>query len=403
MALKSYNEALVKPFTEYFKSKGVTINGICSMLANLYAESALYPTNLQNSYNKKWNITDEEYTRQIDDHKRNFEDGAGYGICQWTYYSRKRNLLNLATERDVSIGDMLLQFDYLCWELINKYGSVWKVITNPMSSISDCARRFMLDFERPANQSEANQQKRVEYATDFYNKYFAKAPEVKYSRDVYMNKMRSFLGAADGNAKHKEIVDIYNSFLPHPRGYKLTINDPWCAATVSAAAIAVGYTAIYPIECSCTQLIKQAQTMGIWQENDAYVPKPADLILYDWEDDGKGDCTGQPNHVGAVETVSNGKITVIEGNYDGKCQRRVITVNYRYIRGFICPKYSEQPQPTPEPTPTPPTPTIYVVQKGDTLTKIAKDFNTTVDAIMKVNPQIKDKNKIYVGEKILIP
>ena len=78
--LGSYNEKLVKPFTEYFLSKGVTVNGICGMLGNIYAESALYPTNLQNSYNKKWNITDEEYTRQIDDHKRNFEDGAGYGI-----------------------------------------------------------------------------------------------------------------------------------------------------------------------------------------------------------------------------------------------------------------------------------------------------------------------------------
>lgn len=396
--LGSYNEKLVKPFTEYFLSKGVTINGICSMLANLYAESALYPTNLQNSYNKKWNITDEEYTRQIDEHKRNFEDGAGYGLCQWTYYSRKRNLLKLATDRDVSVGSAHIQFEYLYWELTNKYRSVWNVITNPASTISDCTRRFMLDFERPANQSEANQQKRVEYATDFYNKYFAKAPEVKYSRDVYMNKMRSFLGAADGNAKHKEIVDIYNSFLPHPRGYKLSINDPWCAATVSAAAIAVGYTAIYPIECSCTQLIKQAQTMGIWQENDAYIPKPADLILYDWEDDGKGDNKDTPNHIGAVEVCSNGSITVIEGNYDGVCKRRVIKVNGRYIRGFICPKYNEQPQPTPQPELI-----VYVVQKGDTLTKIANMYNTTVDVIMSVNPQIKDKNKIYTGQKILIP
>lgn len=396
MALKEYNKALVKPFTQYFLSKGVTVNGICGMLGNIYAESALYPTNLQNSANKKWGITDEEYTRQVDDHERSFEDGAGYGLCQWSYYSRKRNLLKLATEKDVSVGDVNVQFEYLYWELTHSYKSVWNVITNPKSTISDCARRFMLDFENPANKTEANQLKRVGYAEDFYNEYFANQPVV-YSRDVYVNQMRSFIGAADGNAKHREIVDIYNSYLPHPRGHKLTMNDAWCAATVSAAAIATNYTALYPIECSCTKLMELAKGMGIWQENDNYSPKPADLILYDWEAS-TGECTGQPNHVGAVETCENGKITAIEGNYDGKCQRRTIPIGWRYIRGFICPKYNEQPQPTPKPEII-----IYVVQKGDNLTKIAKMYNTTVDAIMAANPQITNKNLIYVGQKIRIP
>ena len=217
----------------------------------------------------------------------------------------------------------------------------------------------------------------------------------KYYRSVYMNQMRSFLGAADGNDKHKEIVDIYNSYLPHPRGHKLTMNDAWCAATVSAAAIAVKYTAIYPIECSCTQMMNIAKSMGIWEENDNYSPKPADLILYDWEAS-TGECTGQPNHIGAVESCSDGKITAIEGNYNGKCQRRTIPIGWRYIRGFICPKYNTEPAPTPKVT-------TYVVQKNDNLTKIAKKYNCTVDDILKLNPKITNPNLIYPGQKILVP
>ena len=46
--------------------------------------------------------------------------------------------------------------------------------------------------------------------------------------------------------------------------------------------------------------------------------------------------------------------------------------------------------------------TIYVVGKGDTLWEIAKKFNSTVDAITKIN-NIDNADMIYPGEKILIP
>lgn len=46
---------------------------------------------------------------------------------------------------------------------------------------------------------------------------------------------------------------------------------------------------------------------------------------------------------------------------------------------------------------------IYTVQPGDTLNKIAARYHTTVDAIMKVNSQIKNASLIYVGQRIVIP
>ena len=114
----------------------------------------------------------------------------------------------------------------------------------------------------------------------------------------------------------------------------------WCACFCSAVAISLGYTKIMPIEISCGQMINLAKQMGIWVEDDAHIPLPGDMILYDWDDSGKGDNTGWPDHIGIVESVSNGYIQVIEGNYSDSVKRRSVLVNGRNIRGFICPKYT---------------------------------------------------------------
>ena len=44
---------------------------------------------------KKLKMTDTEYTSAVDDGRyKNFvKDGAGYGLAQWTFWSRKQNLL----------------------------------------------------------------------------------------------------------------------------------------------------------------------------------------------------------------------------------------------------------------------------------------------------------------------
>jgi LysM repeat protein len=60
--------------------------------------------------------------------------------------------------------------------------------------------------------------------------------------------------------------------------------------------------------------------------------------------------------------------------------------------------------PTPPPTPPPPSSgQVYSVQRGDTLRNIASRWSTTVDEVLKVNPQITNPNLIYVGQAINIP
>lgn len=45
----------------------------------------------------------------------------------------------------------------------------------------------------------------------------------------------------------------------------------------------------------------------------------------------------------------------------------------------------------------------YKIVKGDTLSKIAKDKGVTLQALLAANPNIKDANKIRVGQSIKMP
>jgi LysM repeat protein len=59
---------------------------------------------------------------------------------------------------------------------------------------------------------------------------------------------------------------------------------------------------------------------------------------------------------------------------------------------------------TPEPTATPgPTFMIYVVRSGDTLSKIAAQFNVSLSSLLAANPYITNPNHIVVGQRIFIP
>ena len=152
--------------------------------------------------------------------------------------------------------------------------------------------------------------------------------------------MQGWVGWSEANGKHKKIIDIYNAHKPLARGYAVKYTDQWCATTVSAAAIQCGLTDIMPTECSCGRMIELYKAMGRWMESDAYRPASGDIIMYDWQDDGKGDNTGAPDHVGIVEKVVGNVITVIEGNKGKAVSRRTIAVDGRFIRGYCLPDYA---------------------------------------------------------------
>lgn len=152
--------------------------------------------------------------------------------------------------------------------------------------------------------------------------------------------LAQYEGCAEGSSQHRHILAVFNDSGYCTR-YKMTIYDAWCATGASAAFIATGLHSIFNCEeCSCNEMIRKAQALGIWVEDDAYVPKTDDLILYDWDDNGVGDNRGSSDHVGVVVSCDGRNIRVIEANKNNTVGYRTLAVNGRYIRGFITPKFS---------------------------------------------------------------
>ena len=82
----------------YLKGAGLNDFGTAGLMGNLYAESGLIPNNVENLYEKRLGVTDASYTAAVDSGKYQFfaTDKAGYGLAQWTYCSRKAELLDYA-------------------------------------------------------------------------------------------------------------------------------------------------------------------------------------------------------------------------------------------------------------------------------------------------------------------
>ena len=265
-------------------------------------------------------------------------------------------------------------------------------------------------------------------------------------RNELVSTAAYYLGTKQGSAQHKAIIDIFNQVKPD--GGAAGYSDAWCAEFASACAIKAFGTKqakeFFPLSWNCGTIVSKAKKMGIWVENDAYKPSPGDWILYDWDDSGRGDNTNGPDHVGIVENVSGSKIKVIEGNYSKAVKERTLSVNGRYIRGFVAPKYSAMATSEKKKTVDQLAQEViagkwgtgstrkkkleaagynydavqkrvneiladqkkkktitYTVKKGDTLSAIAQKYGTTVKAIAAEN-KISDVNLIRVGQKLKI-
>ena len=142
---------------------GLSPIGACAMLGNMQAESAMRANNAQDGCSI---LSDEQYTAAVDNGSyTNFvHDEIGYGLCQWTFWSRKENLLRFVRRLGVSISDASAQVSFVLWELQNEHSRLWTYLQSA-TGLYEASSRICLEYEQPAIN---NVEERAQYANQFY-------------------------------------------------------------------------------------------------------------------------------------------------------------------------------------------------------------------------------------------
>lgn len=387
----------------------------------------------------------------------------GYGLAMWTTPGRKAGLWALAKSRDVSISDEEMQLDYILAELAEQYADVLSAL-QCATDIEEASNIVLCQYEVPANITASKKAARAMMARAVWHRIHREEDTyMPKTAKCYLDIMRGWIGKNSADGSHKEIIDVYNSHLPLARGYRVKYTDQWCDTTISAAAIKAGMTDLIGTECGCEKHVAIFRGLGIWNEDGEAVPQPGDIIVYNWDKQAQPN-DGYADHIGVVEDVRDGSIICIEGNLCGAVSRRTIPVGWGCIRGYASPKYDPEICTTPQwvgmikadhldvrtaarpdspiesswpklsagnlvdvcdtieaagsrwyyiriggyvygyvPAEAVGLPDIqYTVQRGDTLSVIARRYGTTWRALAEYN-RMQDPNVLIVGDIILIP
>lgn len=340
---------------------GFTKEAACALLANLQAESALKPNNLEDTKNDRLGMTDEQYTAAVDNGSyRNFvNDSCGYGLAQWTWWTRKQNMLAFARGYGKSIGDLDMQMDFLFKEMQESFPAIWSAMKTS-HDLEYLVHELLWTWENPT-EKENNMKTRMAYAQGWYQKYSgwsgASGQNVKENNrmtveqaiDKVLNTARAEIGyheTGDNWTKYASDLDKTNWYNGPKNGFAWCdvfvdwlfwkcFGDPLgremiCQPTGSAGA-------------GCLYSAQYYKDAGRWYTAN---PQRGDQIFFTY-------APGEYSHTGIVESVQNGTVTTIEGNTSDQVARRQYTVGSSNIAGYGRPRWelATGAQPGPDPTP----------------------------------------------------
>ena len=157
-------------------------------------------------------------------------------------------------------------------------------------------------------------------------------------RDRVLRAAASLVGVRGGSAAHQQLVNDYNSVRPLPVGYAVKNTDDWCDIFVTTIFQREGLSDLVGRECGVERHIQIFKRLGIWNEDGGSTPKAGDIITFNWDQDSQPN-NGFADHIGIVESVSNGVIHTIEGNSNDQVRRKTYRIGHGNIRGFASPRY----------------------------------------------------------------
>ena len=159
-----------------------------AIMGNIGPESGYDPYNVEDRYTGD----DHAYVAAIDNGTYSRDEFStdhgkyyGFGLCQWTYWSRKNGLYDLAKGRGVSIAYLPMQLDYMWQELqTSEFASILAVLRSD-ASLREMTEKFMVDFEKPGDVSKAAKDYRVSVAEAVYNEFAGKDASGDPQEEIY--------------------------------------------------------------------------------------------------------------------------------------------------------------------------------------------------------------------------
>ena len=154
-----------KTIYDALRTAGLTAEGACGLMGNMMAESTMKANIAQRGMTS---MSDETYTAAADNGTIDFaRDAVGYGLCQWTFHTRKAALLAYAKNMGVSVGDEAMQVQFCIRELTQDYPMLMLTLKTS-HDIDACSDRVCDKYERPAVN---NYDARRSFARQFWNDF----------------------------------------------------------------------------------------------------------------------------------------------------------------------------------------------------------------------------------------
>lgn len=334
-------------------SLGMTKAGAAGCAANILHESNGRPNNVENTCP----LSDEEYTRRVDDGSyTNFAgDAYGYGICQWTYYTRKEALLKYAREHGVSIANSDMQFQFMARELRKSYAYVWSILTTTGDPYE--AGYVMCEkFERPKG-GETSAKQRGQKAKEIYDRCKnAGVIGVYYDKQKLIDWAYSQIGYHEGDNNWNKYAEIMDKVKDFYNGIKQ--NQPYCDIWYDCGCyVCYGREAALYLTCQpekscgagCKFSAQYYQAKGRFFKSG---PETADQIFFGsgWDD---------VWHTGMVVEVSDTHVTTIEGNTSDQVDKRTYKLSDPNIFGYGRPRWGN-PEDGEAPAPEKPKKPAYI-------------------------------------------
>lgn len=269
MALRGKDTA--EKIWNFFLDEGFSIYGIAALMGNLFAESGLDPKNLQNSCEKRLNYTDATYTAAVDNgtYKNFANDGAGYGLPQFTFPSRKEAFYKYAKDVGKSIGDLETQLLFMVKEMKKDFKSVYSALKTA-SDVKTASDLVLKKYEAPKDQSDAVKRKRAEYGQEYFNRFSGageKKGEINMSIMVGSARIDERGNASGGAAGDQKQTSATNDLTGEVSMQKMYSHSKgWYILRPKSAAHAVKMADLMKAACNNANIgYDQGNRLGVVQ------------------------------------------------------------------------------------------------------------------------------------------